>query len=119
MRRFIRLLFRRKGAINLTTGLIDLSHRDAPELARQLQSVQSAAENAAEAVYQHMTGSALVANAQKLGLTQAQAEALSSNYFEVPDATSTTVASIGNSSIKAIMERIRMQLRYLTGHTDA
>jgi trimeric autotransporter adhesin len=123
------------GAINLKTGLINLSSQGAGPLIQQLQAMQSAAENAAEAVYEHevntkgdsvalsdaqkifesMTGGSLVANAKQLGLTAAQAKLLADNYFAVPPNVSTLVQSVGLNNVNDTLDAIGQQLSYLTG----
>lgn len=123
------------GAINLNTGLIDLKSVGAGPLIQQLQAMQTAAEQAAEATYQHevntkgdsaalqdaqdifesMTGGTLVANAKQLGLTGAEAKKLSDNYFSFDGKTVTTdVQAIGLNDINATLDQLGQQLSYLT-----
>src|SRR5262249_54074852 len=93
-----------KAAINLKTGMIDVSKAGAAPLIQQLQGIQDAAEKAAEATYQHevatlgagqaasdaatifktQTYDALVKDAGQLGLTTDQAQKLADQYFQMP-----------------------------------
>lgn len=131
------------GAINLKTGLINLKSQGAGPLIQQLQAMQSAAENAAEATYEHevstqgdnkalsdaqtifesMTRGTLVDNqgqltktAKSMGLTQAAAKGLADEYFQFDGKTVTTaVQSIGLNNVNDTLNQIGAQLALLTG----
>lgn len=124
-----------KAAIDLNTGLINLKSQGAAPLVQQLQAMQTAAENAAEATYQHeaaqkgdsaalqdaqdifesMTGGALVQNAKQLGLTTDQAKKLADQYFTFDGKTVTTdVQAIGLNDINSTLDQLGQQLSYLT-----
>lgn len=125
------------GAINLKTGLINLTSQGAGPLIQQLQGMQTAAANAAQALYEHevstkgdstaladaqtlfesMTGGTLVANAKQLGLTAGQAKKLADNYFAVPKTLTTTVQSIGLDDVNSTLTQIGELLANITGQT--
>lgn len=125
------------GAINLKEGLINLSAQGAGPLIQQLQAMQSGAEGAAEATYQHevatqgqakalkdaqtifesMTGGTLVANAKELGITADQAKKLADNYFAVPGDVSTLVQSVGLADVNTTLQTMVNELALLTGQT--
>jgi hypothetical protein len=123
-------------AINLKTGIIDLSKQGAGPLIQQLQAMQDAAIGAAAATYQHeratkgagiaaadaaqifktQTYDALVADAAQLGLTTKQAQRLATSYFNLPKDVKTKVQAIGTDPVVAVLNQIGKQLAYLTGH---
>lgn len=126
-----------KAAVSAKTGLIDYKDQGAAPLVQQLQAMQTAAQNAAEATYQHevatkgdstalqdaqnifesMTGGSLVANAKQLGITAAEAKKLANNYFAVPPNVSTLVQSVGLNNINTTLLQIGQNLAQLTGQT--
>jgi hypothetical protein len=123
-------------AINLKTGMIDVTKQGAGPLIQQLQAMQDAAMGAAAATYQHeratkgagiaaadaaqifktQTYDALVADASQLGLTTAQAQKLADSYFALPGDVKTKVQAIGTDPVVAVLNQIGKQLAYLTGH---
>lgn len=125
-----------KAAINLKTGLVDVSKAGAGPLIQQLQAMQDAAMKAAEATYQHeratkgagaaaadaakvfqnQTFNALVNDAKQLGLTTKQAENLAKSYFDLPKDVATKVRAIGTDPVVSVLNQIGKQLSYLTGH---
>lgn len=125
-----------KSAINAKTGLIDYTKEGAGPLVGELQAMQDAAVSAAQAVYLHevstkgdnvalkdattlfetMTGGALVNNAKQLGITKDEAGKLADQYFKVPKDLTTTVASIGLTDLNDTLNKIGLQLSYLTNH---
>lgn len=125
-----------KGAINLKTGVIDFTKAGAGPLINSLDQIQSSADTAAQATYQHevatkgdkaalqdaqnvfenMTNGTLVANAKQLGLTKTQAQDLANQYFAIPPNITTQVQSIGLNDINSTLSAIGTQLSYLTGH---
>lgn len=125
------------GAINLKTGLINLTAQGAGPLITQFQSMQTAASNAAAALYEHevstkgdsaalqdaqdlfesMTGGTLVANAKQLGITAGEAKKLANNYFAVPKNLTTQVQSIGLNDVNNTLTQIGQLLAGITGQT--
>lgn len=125
-----------RAAINLKTGLIDVTKAGAGPLIQSLQGMQTAAENAAIATYQHevaekgagqaasdaatifknQTYTALVDNARQLGLTKDQATALANQYFQMPKDIATRVRALGTNDVVNVLNQIGQQLSYLTGH---
>ena len=123
-------------AINLKTGLIDVTQAGAGPLIQGLQAMQSAAEKAAEATYQHevatkgagkaaqdaatvfktQTYDALVQDAKQLGITKGEAEKLANQYFALPKDVKTKVQAIGTDPVVTVLNKIGTQLAYLTGH---
>lgn len=123
-------------AINLKTGMIDVTKQGAGPLIQQLQAMQDAAMAAASATYQHerrlrgagqaasdaaqifktQTYDALVKDASQLGLTTKQAEALAKSYFDLPKDVATKVRAIGTDPVVTVLNKIGEQLAYLTGH---
>lgn len=124
-----------KAAINAKTGLIDYNSAGAAPLVQQLQAMQTAAESAATAQYQHevatkgdsaalkdaqatfesMTGGALVKNAKALGITTTEAKNLAGAYFAVPSDLSTSVQAIGFNQLNDTINQLGQQLAILTG----
>lgn len=122
-------------AIDLNTGLIDVTKSGAPALISQLQAMQDSAVNAASALYQHEQASkgagqaakdaaaifktdtydALVGDAQQLGLTTTQAGKLADQYFAMPKDISTQVMTIGEQKVVNTLDQIGSQLSVLTG----
>jgi hypothetical protein len=125
-----------KAAIDLNTGLIDVSKSGAPALISQLQGMQSAAEKAAAATYQHEvatkgagaaaadaatifkgdTYDALVKDANQLGITADQAKKLADRYFGLPSDVITKLQTQGESTVVQTLDAIGQQLADLTGH---
>lgn len=125
-----------RAAIDLKTGLIDVTKVGAGPLIQSLQGMQTAAENAAIATYQHevaekgagqaasdaatifknQTYTALVDNARQLGLTKDQATALANQYFQMPKDIATRVRALGTNDVVNVLNQIGQQLSYLTGH---
>jgi hypothetical protein len=125
-----------KAAIDLKTGLIDVNAAGAGPLISNLESMQSAAVNAASAMYQHEAASkgagqaaqdaatifktdtydALIKDAGALGLTQDQASKLADQYFQMPKDISTQVMTIGEQKVVTTLDQIGQQLAVLT-HT--
>lgn len=124
-----------KAAINLTTGTIDYTKQGAAPLVQQLQAIQTAAMNAAEATYQHnlateggtkaaddayniyknQTSGALDSEYKKLGLTSGQAKKLSDAYFGMPADVKTTIEQEGADPVLTVLNKLGTQLSYLTG----
>lgn len=125
-----------RAAINLKTGMIDVTKAGAAPLIQSLGQMQDAAEKAAEATYQHevntkgagaaaadaakifktQTYDALVKDASQLGLTADQAKKLAQNYFDIPSDVATKVQSIGTDKVITVLDKIGQQLSYLTHH---
>lgn len=125
-----------KAAIDLNTGLIDVSKSGAPALISQLQAMQTAAQAAASATYQHEvstqgaaqaakdaatifktdTYDALVKDADQLGLTSDQAKKLADRYFALPKDAVTRVMSLGEQTVVQTLDGIGKQLSLLTRH---
>lgn len=125
-----------RAAINLKTGMIDVTRAGAGPLIQQLQAMQDAAMGAAEATYQHevatkgagqaaadaakifqtQTFTALVNDAKQLGLTTGQAERLAKSYFALPKDIATRVRALGTDPVVNVLNQIGKQLAYLTGH---
>lgn len=125
-----------KAAVDLNTGLIDVSKSGAPALISQLDAMQTAAEKAAEALYQHELASkgagkasadaalifktdtydAIVKDATALGITTDQAQKLAKQYFNMPKTFSTTAHLLGTADVVNTLNGIGTQLSYLTGH---
>lgn len=121
----------------LTAGSIDFTKAGAGPLINQLQGMQTSAEAAAEAFYQHnvavegdskalsgaqqifeqMTNGTLVANAKQLGLTAGQAQQLADNYFHIPNNVGTQVQAIGLGDIDTVLLNILQALDKLNGTT--
>lgn len=119
-----------RAAINLQTGMIDLSKAGAGPLIQQLQGMQDAAMNAASATFQHevaikgasaaagdaaiifktQTYTALVNNATQLGLTTAQAKRLADQYFALPKDVATRVRAIGTDPVVNVLHEIESVL---------
>lgn len=122
-------------AINLKTGLIDVTKQGAGPLIQQLQGMQDAAMAAAAATYQHevrlrgagraaadaaqifktQTYDALVKDAAQLGLTTKQAEALATSYFDLPKDVATKVRAIGTDPVVTVLNKIGELLAYMVG----
>lgn len=125
-----------RAAINLKTGAIDYRNAAAGPLLQSLQSLQTAAMNAAGATYQHelsikgakaasddaviayysQTHGALTDEAKQLGLTKDQAKRLADQYFSLPKDIRTKIEAIGTDPVVKILDQIGRQLAYLTGH---
>lgn len=122
-------------AINLKTGMIDVTKQGAGPLIQQLQAMQDAAMGAAAATYQHevatkdagvaaadaakifktQTYDALVADAAQLGLTTVQAQKLADSYFALPRDVKTKVAAIGTDPVVTVLNKIGELLAYMVG----
>lgn len=131
-----------KAAVNLKTGMIDLTKAGAGPLINSLDQLQTSGEAAAQATYQHEVATKgdkqalqdaqdvfesftrgtlidnqgqLTATAKKLGLTQAAAKNLADQYFQFDGKTVTTdVQSIGLNDINQTLSAIGTQLSILT-----
>jgi TP901 family phage tail tape measure protein len=118
------------------TASIDYTRQGAAPMIQQLQAMQTAAETAAEALYQHEVASkgagkasedaanifktdtydALVKDAGQLGLTTGQAVALAQQYFNMPKDFSTRAHLLGTGDVVKVLDQIGQQLSFLTGH---
>jgi hypothetical protein len=125
-----------KAAIDLNTGLIDVSKSGAPALLSQLSAMQSAAQKAAAATYQHEqatkgagqaaadaatifktdTYDALVKDANQLGITADQAKKLADRYFGLPSDVITQLQTQGQSTVVQTLDGIGQQLAEISGH---
>lgn len=125
-----------KAAIDLKTGMIDTAKSGAGPLIQQLQAMQSAAEKAAESLYQHEAASkglgqaskdaanifktdtydALMKDAGALGLTKGQAKKLADQYFNMPKDFTTIAHLLGTGDVVNVLNGIGTQLSFLTGH---
>lgn len=123
-----------RAAINLKTGAIDYRNAAAGPLLGALQSLQTAAMNAAGATYQHelsikgaktasddavtayysQTHGALIDEAKQLGLTKDQAQRLADQYFSLPKDIRTRIEAIGTDPVLKVLDQIGQQLAYLT-----
>jgi hypothetical protein len=126
-----------RAAINLRTGFVDVTKAGAAPLIQSLQQMQDAAMSAAGATYQHevatrgagqaaqdaavifrtQTYDALVKDASQLGLTSAQAKRLADHYFALPKDVATRVRTIGTDPVVSVLNKIGLQLSYLTGRS--
>jgi hypothetical protein len=124
-----------KAAINLKTGLIDVSKAGAGPLIQSLQGMQDAAMAAASATYQHEvatkgagkaasdaakifkgeTYDALVKDAAQLGLTSGEAKKLADKYFALPKDVATKVKTIGTDPVVTVLNKIGALLAYMAG----
>lgn len=124
-----------KASVDLKTGTIDYTKAGAGPLVQALQSVQTQAQTAAEALYNNqlgsegagkaaqdagqlfynMTNGALVDNYKQLGLNKDQAKALANQYFKIPKDWSTTVHQIGLGDINTTLNALGIELAKLTG----
>ncbi|MCW2496351.1 phage tail tape measure protein, partial [Jatrophihabitans sp.] len=120
--------------IDLKTGTIDYSKSAAAPLISDLQSIQTAAMNAAQAQYQHglstmsakdaadaayktyvsQTQGTLIDEASKLGLTKDQAKKLADQYFGMPKSVKTLIEQEGANPVVTVLNQIGTQLSYLT-----
>lgn len=121
--------------VSLKDGTIDYSNEAAAPLISDLQSMQTAAMNAAEAqfqhakaigegstaadqaykVYQSQTSGQLIDEATKLGLTKTQAKKLSDAYFGMPKNVKTAIEAEGTNPIVTVLDKIGKMLAELTG----
>lgn len=125
-----------KAAIDLNTGLIDVSKSGAPALLSQLTAMQTAAQKAAAATYQHEvatkgagqaaadaatifkgdTYDALIKDADQLGITADQAKKLSDRYFGLPSDVITQLQTQGQATVVQTLDGIGQQLAEISGH---
>lgn len=118
--------------IDLKTGTIDYKNAAAEPLISGLQQLQTAAQNAAAATYQHElatqggtkaandaylvykndTAGALVDEASKLGLTHTQAKKLADTYFGLADAKGIKkqITLAGNDQVTPLLKGILTDL---------
>lgn len=119
-----------RAAVDLRTGLIDVTKTGAGPLIQSLQAMQDAAMKSAEATFQHevatkgagkaaqdaatvfqgQTYTALVNNAKQLGLTTAQAKRLADQYFALPKDVATKVRAIGTDPVVRVLNQIQSVL---------
>lgn len=121
--------------IQLKWGTIDYSNAAAAPLISNLQSIQTAAINAATATFQHNRAfesgkkaaddavagyqgveSSLEGQLEKLGLTSGAAQRLTQKYLGVPSKVRTLIEQEGANPIVSVLNKIGTQLAYLTGH---
>lgn len=125
------------------TASINTNASGAHVLVGQLQALQTAAQVAAEATYQHVlstdkstsstqrmtdasqaaalqfkgdTYDAIIKDARALGLTHDQAVALATQYFKMPKNFTTTAHLLGTGDVVKVLNGIGLQLSYLTHH---
>jgi hypothetical protein len=123
-------------AIDLKTGMIDVTKQGAGPLIQGLQAMQDAAMAAASATFQHEvatkgagkaasdaarvfkteTYDALIGDAKQLGITSDQAKKLADRYFAMPKDVATKVRAIGTDPVVTVLNKIGQQLAILTGH---
>lgn len=116
----------------LTDTTIDYNKAGAGPLIQQLQAIQTGAEKAAEATYQHdlatksakdatidatnvfnhMTNEVLAGEAKALGISDDQAKGLANTFFHMGDQTA--AAQIGLGDINTTLEKLGQQLAHLT-----
>jgi hypothetical protein len=119
--------------INLKTGAINYHTTAGRALLSDLQQMQTAAMNAAEATYQHevsidgakraakdasnvyaaYTRGDLIDQARQLGLTDKQAETLANRYFHWPKDAKTQIAQLGGKSVQKTLGGILHDLDIL------
>jgi hypothetical protein len=125
----------KKGVLDLKTGELDYHNAAAAPVLRDLQQMQTAGEQAAEATYQHEvktkgltqaskdaaavfrndTRNALIAEASQLGLTHTQAKKLADTYFNWPKKARTEIETLGQDRVTSILSNILIQLEKLNG----
>jgi hypothetical protein len=125
----------KSGVLDLKTGTIDYHNAAAGPLLNDLQGLQTAAENAASATYQHEvatkgakqaaadaastyksdTYTALVSEAQQLGLTAGEAKKLGKNYFDLPKNVVTRIQQLGGNTTNTLLSQISQVLQYISG----
>lgn len=127
-----------KGVNGALTASIDYTRVGAGPLINQLSAIQSSAEKAAQATYQHelslkgeataasdaatvfktQTHDALAANYKDLGLTEDQAKALADQYFHLDNRDlKATVEAVGLTNINDTLTKIGILLAKFTGQT--
>lgn len=128
-----------KGVLDLSTGTIDFHNAAAAPLINDLQSLQTAAENAAAATYQHElrtkgatkaasdafdvyrndTRGALIDQAKQLGLTKTQAGLLADKYFGLKNSgdIKKKIELIGQDKVAQALNGILQDLDILIGKT--
>jgi hypothetical protein len=124
-----------RATVDWRTGLIDFKNAASAPLIQNLQALQDAATAAASATYQHEvatkgaktaaqdaatvfksdTYGALVSEATQLGLTAGQAQALATQYFNMPKSVTTKVIDEGTQDVIKTLDLIGLQLSTLTG----
>lgn len=124
-----------RSVVNLRTGTINYRSAAAGPMISSLQAMQTAAQAAAQATFQHaratmsgrdaataayhvyqsQTSVALVAQAKQLGLTTAQAQALAKQYFGMPKDVKTLIRQEGADPIVTVLNKIGKLLAYLVG----
>ncbi|WP_375483348.1 phage tail tip lysozyme [uncultured Jatrophihabitans sp.] len=124
-----------RSIVDLKNGTISYGKTAAAPLISNLQSIQTAALNAASGTYQHLLATqgagrasaaavtqykgvenSLVAQLQKLGLTKDAAQALTNKYLGVPSRVRTQIEAAGTNPVVTVLNKIGTQLAYLTGH---
>jgi hypothetical protein len=128
--------------VDLKKGTIDYSNAAAAPLISSLQSIQTAAMNAASATFQHNlatetntkaaddayavyksktlgmfidSSGKLTAQAQQLGLNAQQAQALSAQYFGMPKQVKTLIEQEGADPVLTVLKKIETDMEYLAG----
>lgn len=126
----------KKGVVDWKTGVIDFHNAAAAPLLSDLAGMQTGAENAAAATYQHETAlhkagaaadafrvytddtsGALVKELSHMGYTTKQAQALAKQYFNIKSAgqLKTDVEAIGADKTQAILGNILSVLDKIAG----
>jgi hypothetical protein len=128
------------GVLNLKTGTLDYHNAAAAPLLSDLAQMQTAAQNAAAATYQHEvslvgarqaakdasdvyyndTRNALISEATQLGLTHTEAKKLADTYFHWPKDAKTQIEALGGDKTKATFAAILEDLDKISGnhHSD-
>jgi hypothetical protein len=124
-----------KSVVDLKKGTIDYSKAAAAPLISDLQAIQTAGMNAAEATYQHakatmsgkdaaaaaykvyvgQTRGALIDQFEKLGANSAQAKRLADKYLGMPKQVKTLIEAEGTNPIVTVLNKIGTLLANLTG----
>jgi hypothetical protein len=122
-------------AINLKKGVLDFHNAAAAPVLNDLQALQTSAQQAAQAMYQHevstkgarraaqdatqtfhqMTYGALVQQAQQLGITRGQAKKLADTYFSWPKDAKTQIEQLGGNQVHDVLAAILQDLDRFTG----
>jgi TP901 family phage tail tape measure protein len=124
-----------KSIVDLKAGTIDYKNAAAAPLIADLQGMQTAAMNAASAMFQHdkstrgakaaadeayttfqsLTSGALVSQAKQLGLTSDQAKRLADHYFGMPKDVKTLIEQEGADPVLDVLNKIGAMLAKFTG----
>jgi anti-sigma28 factor (negative regulator of flagellin synthesis) len=126
----------KKGVLDLKTGTLDFHNAGAAPLLGDLQSLQTAAMNAASATYQHErslgkasaatdafkvyvndTRGALIKQATQLGITKGDAKRLADQYFGIKNSgdLKKQIALIGQDKVLTALQGILNDLDLLAG----